>query len=79
MSEEKYIGEVIWFNPRLGFGFIKQEGQKDLFVHWSDISCEGFKTLKKEQKVAYSMGTNHKGQPKAIDVVVVDDDSKKTT
>ena len=70
---EKYIGVVLWFENRLGFGFISRDGEKDIFVHWSDISSEGFKTLKKGQQVAYSIGTNKRDQPKAIDVVVLND------
>ena len=55
MSDEKYVGKVLWFDARLGYGFIgRSEGEKDLFVHWSDVTCEGFKTLKKGQEVAFS-------------------------
>jgi CspA family cold shock protein len=72
MSEnEKFIGEVIWFDPKRGYGFITREGQPDLFVHFSDINCDGFKTLYKGQKVSYSLGTNKHGAPKAVDVVVL--------
>jgi CspA family cold shock protein len=73
MQVEKYIGEVIWFEPRRGFGFISRAGEPDLFVHWSDIKVEGFKTLKKGQKVAYSIGLNKRKEPKATEVVIVDD------
>lgn len=44
-----------------------------MFVHWSDVSSEGFKTLKKGQKVTYTLGTNHSGRPKAVEVEVVDE------
>jgi CspA family cold shock protein len=71
MEEEKYIGKVIWFNPKLGFGFISREGETDLFVYWSDIVCEGFKTLKKDQEVAFSIGLNNYKQLKAVDVVII--------
>jgi cold shock CspA family protein len=76
MSEEgKFFGEVLWFDPKRGYGFIgwEKDGvpQKDLFVHFSDISCEGFKTLYKHQKVSFGLGTNKYGDPKAIDVVVL--------
>lgn len=71
----KYSGQVIWFNNQSGIGFIewKNEGQvqKDLFVHFSDINCEGFKTIKKGQNVSFSLGLNNKGQPKAVNVIVV--------
>lgn len=70
--EEKLTGTVIFFKGH--WGFIKQPNdERDIFVHWSDISHEGYKTLKKGQTVTYSIGTNNSGQPKAIDVVVVTD------
>ena len=73
MQEEKYVGKVVWFDAKLGYGFIARPNEKDLFVHWSDISCEGFKTLKKGQEVAFSIGLNNRKQPKATDVIVVGD------
>lgn len=71
MQEEKFIGRVIWFDAHLGFGFISRINESDLFVHWSDIINDGFKTLKKGQEVVYSIGLNHRKQPKAIGVSVV--------
>lgn len=73
MKEEKYIGTVVWFNATLGYGFISRPNEKDLFVHWSDINCEGFKTLKKGQEVAFSIGLNNRKQLKATDVTIVGD------
>lgn len=65
-----YTGIVEWFSK--GYGFISWEidgvKQKDLFVHYSDISMDGYKNLKKEQKVEFCVGLNKKGAPKAIDV-----------
>jgi CspA family cold shock protein len=72
MESEKYVGNVVWFDAKLGYGFISREEEKDLFVHWSDIQSEGFKTLKKGQEVAYSIGLNNRKQPKAVEVVVID-------
>ena len=75
MSNEKFVGVVIWFDPKRGFGFISWEKdgekQKDLFVHFSDISCEGFKTLYKDQKVSFGLGANVRGDPKATTVEVL--------
>lgn len=76
MSEEsKFIGEVLWFDPQKGYGFIgwQKDGvqQKDMFVHFSDVSCEGYKTLHKHQKVSFSLGTNKHGAPKATEVIVL--------
>jgi len=72
---EKFVGDVVWFDAKRGFGFIawekNGEKQNDIFVHFSDVSCDGFKTLYKEQKVTFEIGTNKHGDPKAIDVIVV--------
>jgi len=71
MEGEKYVGTVCWFDAKLGYGFISRADERDIFVHWSDITCKGFKTLKKGQEVAYSIGLNNRKQPKAVDVVVI--------
>lgn len=68
-----YYGEVIWFSK--GYGFVQWEldgvKQKDLFIHFSDIVCEGFKTLNKGQKVSFGLGTNKRGDPKAVSLEVL--------
>lgn len=72
MSQEKrFQGVVDWFDSKKGYGFIKRDDLPDLFVHFSDITVQGFKTLKKDQKVSFTLGTNNKGQPKATDVQVL--------
>ena len=75
MSEEVFYGEVLWFDPKRGFGFIgwEKDGvqQKDMFVHFSDVTCEGFKTLYKHQKVAFTLGVNKRGDAKAMNVEVL--------
>lgn len=75
MTDEKFIGEVLWFDPKRGFGFIgwEKDGvkQKDMFVHFSDITQEGFKTLYKHQKVSFGLGTNKHGDPKATNVEIL--------
>ena len=72
---EVFNGTVIWFNNGKGFGFIKwsKDGleQNDLFVYWSDIDMQGYKTLQKDQVVSFEIGTNHSGKPKAILVKTV--------
>lgn len=74
MSNDKFTGEVLWFDPKRGYGFISWEKdgvkQKDLFAHFSDISCEGFKTLYKGQKVSFGLGTNKHGNLKGIDIKI---------
>ena len=48
-------GKVKWFNEKKGFGFIEQDGGKDLFVHHTAITGEGFKTLSEGQKVRFEV------------------------
>jgi CspA family cold shock protein len=54
-------GKVKWFNDAKGFGFIEQEGSKDLFVHHSAIQGEGFKSLAEGDRVSYDIGSGAKG------------------
>jgi len=73
MSDEiVYYGAVVWFDVKKGYGFFSWEidgvKQQDIFVHFSDINLEGFKTLQKDQKVSFQIGTNKRNQPKAISV-----------
>lgn len=57
------IGTVKWFNDAKGFGFITpDDGNKDLFAHFSAIKVDGFKTLKEGQKVNYELQTGPKGE-----------------
>jgi CspA family cold shock protein len=69
---EREIGSVKWFNGEKGYGFIaRQSGDKDVFVHFSAIVGDGFKTLKENQKVEFSVVQGAKG-PQAQDVKVLD-------
>ena len=62
-------GRVKWFNDSKGFGFIEQpESGKDVFVHFSAIQDEGFKSLKQGQEVAFEIVEGPKG-PQATNVV----------
>ena len=74
MSEEKFTAtaKVIWFNPKKGYGFLKCDDGKDLFVHWKNIEDDGFKTLRENQTVSYELGENDVGE-QAIKVVVMDE------
>lgn len=61
-------GKVKWFNEKKGFGFIEREGGDDVFVHFSAIKGEGFKTLSEGQAVEFEVIQGEKG-PQAADVV----------
>jgi cold shock protein len=60
-------GTVKWFNDTKGFGFIRSDDGKDVFVHQSDIEAEGFRSLAEGQKVEFEMSDGPKG-PKATKV-----------
>ena len=55
-------GNVKWFNASKGYGFISQEGGKDVFVHFSAIGGDGFKSLDEGQEVEFEVTDGPKGQ-----------------
>jgi len=55
------VGTVKWFNGAKGYGFISREGHDDVFVHYSAIQAEGFKTLDEGQSVEFSVEQGPKG------------------
>lgn len=62
------LGSVKWFNDAKGYGFIQQDGsEKDVFVHYTAIQGEGFKTLAEGQKVEFELIDGPKG-PQAANV-----------
>ncbi len=64
-------GRVKWFNEKKGYGFIEQDGGKDIFVHHTGIEGTGFKTLYENQKVSFDITDGRKGQA-AINVKTLD-------
>ena len=58
-------GTVKWFNSEKGFGFIEVEGQDDVFVHFSEIAGDGFKSLDEGQDVEFEITEGRNGKPQA--------------
>ncbi|HDP97927.1 MAG TPA: cold shock domain-containing protein [bacterium] len=65
---ERVSGTVKWFNKTKGFGFISREEGDDIFVHYSAIRGDGFRTLKPDEKVEFTIQETDKG-PQAQDVI----------
>lgn len=61
-------GKVKWFNNEKGFGFIEQENGTDVFVHFSAITGDGFKSLEEGQEVSFDVVEGNRG-PQAANVV----------
>jgi CspA family cold shock protein len=64
---ERMTGTVKWFNDAKGFGFIQQENGPDVFVHFSAIQADGFKSLSENDKVEFEVTQGPKG-PQAANV-----------
>ena len=54
-------GKVKWFNERKGYGFISRDNGDDVFVHYSEIESDGFKTLAEDQAVSFEIKEGPKG------------------
>ena len=67
-SSPREEGVVKWFNGTKGFGFIEQDGGKDVFVHHSAIQADGFKSLQEGERVSFNVVDGAKG-PSATNVV----------
>jgi CspA family cold shock protein len=66
---DRLLGTVKWFNEVKGFGFIEQDGGKDVFVHYSAISSTGYRSLQEGQRVEFVITQGQKG-PAAQDVTL---------
>lgn len=67
---ERESGVVKWFNPRKGYGFIQRENGGDVFVHYSSIKGEGWRTLEEGDKVEFMVSATDKGL-QASDVTIM--------
>jgi CspA family cold shock protein len=67
---DRINGTVKWFNDAKGFGFITREGGPDVFVHYSAVNSDGFKSLAEGDKVEFEIVDGQKG-PQAANVVKV--------
>lgn len=67
IPENKTRGRVKWFNDAKGYGFIERDGGPDVFVHYSAISGEGYKSLREGQEVSFTIVEGTRG-PQAADV-----------
>jgi cold shock protein len=65
--KEMETGKVKWFNSEKGFGFIEREGGDDVFVHFSAIQGEGYKSLDEGQEVTFEIENGQRG-PQAVNV-----------
>jgi CspA family cold shock protein len=68
---ERELGVVKWFNGEKGYGFIARDsGEKDVFVHFSAINSEGFRTLREGQRVEFEVVEGQKGpQAQNVDII----------
>lgn len=64
-------GTVKWFNDAKGYGFIAQDDGEDVFVHYSSISGDGYRSLAEGARVEYEIEASNKG-PRAVNVVVIE-------
>ncbi len=67
---EKEIGTVKWFNDAKGYGFISREAGEDVFVHYSAIEGDGFRSLREDQQVEFAVEQGPKGL-QAVQVTVL--------
>jgi len=67
----QYTGKVAWFNNAKGFGFLTREGGADVFVHFSAVQSEGYKSLKESDEVEFDVANGTTGKPQAENVRLI--------
>jgi CspA family cold shock protein len=71
-SSTKGQGIVKWFNNKKGYGFVRQDGiVEDIFVHFSSVAMDGYKTLREGEKVSYDLVRTENGKLQAENIVVI--------
>ncbi len=65
--DERETGVVKWFNDKKGYGFISRDSGEDVFVHYTSITGEGFRSLAEGERVEFAVKQDNKGQA-AVDV-----------
>lgn len=70
--EEQMKGKVKWFNAKKGYGFITTDEGNDVFVHFSGILVDGYKTLNEDQRVSFEIIDGEKG-PQAVKVEPIEE------
>lgn len=68
---ERVIGTVKWFNSSKGFGFIERENADDVFIHYSEIKSDGYRSLEEGQRVEFAIATDSPKGPHAQNLVTV--------
>jgi CspA family cold shock protein len=69
----QYTGKVAWFNNAKGYGFLAAEGIPDVFIHYSSIVSEGYKSLKEGDPVEFDIVQGEKGKAQAHEVRKIGD------
>jgi len=64
----RLTGRVKWFDAQKGYGFVEREGEEDVFVHYSSIQMEGYKTLDDGEQVEFDIVMGDRG-PQAVNVI----------
>jgi CspA family cold shock protein len=67
---DRIVGTVKWFNNSKGYGFLAQENGADVFVHFSAIKADGYRSLEEGQRVEFTIENGQKG-PQASNVVIL--------
>lgn len=74
-DNKRITGNVRWFSNKLNFGFIEvKDREKDVFVHFSAIKADGYRTLRAKEKVSFVLGKNNEGKEQATEVEVFEKD-----